>query len=609
MEAHLIKYGGIEVSLYKNAYRIAIQKVGERKVEVLNIPENTDSALSSFRQRGNLLFSTHVYHFTDDSQGSDFIPTGRFYMVFSTNNSTVQNAVLLQHRLEVIERRSELTLIVKMTGPSDDAVTTAIEVQKNDSVAVCEPEFIFNLSFNSDNDEPLLGAQWHLEHAGAGHDTDAHPGAGFLFADNIDAKVMAARRNHGVTGEGTTIAFIDLGVETTHPDFAPNKFTLTLNVLNSSTNIAPQSSSEVHGTRMVGVAAASDNGVGTLGVASDAKVIAIRVANGVSTTAIEEAYNLLVDKDVAVVCNGWVPEDSNFPASTGIQEAIQNLVENGRNGKGTCVLFTAGNNFPTTPKVTGFAGLSSTISIGASNTKAYVCSYSREATSSDDELFCIAPSKDGHLPGITTSDLTWGNSSTGAYTNLFGGTSAATALVSGVIALMVEANPELTVTQIKQIIRETCDKIGEANSSDYRQANYNQNGWDVAYGYGRINADRAVEKAIELMPPEVEELRFQRIAVKNGSLEPKERQYFSMELLDGFMNVILNSRSTGLNADVYVQKDRVPVIETGDYLEKSDGEISSDVITVNISEGLYYFLIEAKAGSGSFKLTVTNIPS
>lgn len=82
----------------------------------------------------------------------------------------------------------------------------------------------------------------------------------------------------------------------------------------------------------------------------------------------------------------------------------------------------------------------------------------------------------------------------------FGGTSSATPLVAGICALILTANPDLTAKQVKDILQKTADKIGP--SWEY------SNGHSTKYGYGRVNADKAVAEAIRMMdsvaPPVVE---------------------------------------------------------------------------------------------------------
>jgi len=65
-------------------------------------------------------------------------------------------------------------------------------------------------------------------------------------------------------------------------------------------------------------------------------------------------------------------------------------------------------------------------------------------------------------------------------------------LAAGIGALLLSINPNLTAEQVRQILRETCDKI------DPNHANYNINGFSNTHGYGRLNARRALEKANEM---------------------------------------------------------------------------------------------------------------
>ena len=71
-------------------------------------------------------------------------------------------------------------------------------------------------------------------------------------------------------------------------------------------------------------------------------------------------------------------------------------------------------------------------------------------------------------------------------TNDFGGTSSATPLVAGVAALMMSVNNKLTRAETQQILADTADKIGSG---------YDANGHSIKFGFGRVNAAKAVEAA------------------------------------------------------------------------------------------------------------------
>jgi subtilisin family serine protease len=97
--------------------------------------------------------------------------------------------------------------------------------------------------------------------------------------------------------------------------------------------------------------------------------------------------------------------------------------------------------------------------------------------------------------GIWTTDRVnkkgYNRKSKGNYCDDFGGTSSAAPGVAGVVALMLSANPDLSVKQVRQILKNTADKI-DISKGRYRQ------GHSIYYGYGRVNAEKAVKKAISM---------------------------------------------------------------------------------------------------------------
>lgn len=78
-----------------------------------------------------------------------------------------------------------------------------------------------------------------------------------------------------------------------------------------------------------------------------------------------------------------------------------------------------------------------------------------------------------------------------AYTGRFGGTSFSCPIVAGIAALILSINPNLTPQQVYNTIIETTDKIG---GYSYTNGKCNQT------GYGRVNAHKAVKKAICTLP-------------------------------------------------------------------------------------------------------------
>jgi len=121
------------------------------------------------------------------------------------------------------------------------------------------------------------------------------------------------------------------------------------------------------------------------------------------------------------------------------------------------------------------------IAVGASNNLDIQSSYSQYG----DELDFVAPSNGGTL-SITTTDRTGSvGYSAGNYTGDFGGTSSATPLAAGIAALMISKDPNLTAMEVRILMRRSCDIIGPDPYDDYT-------GWNMYYGYGRVNAYNSI---------------------------------------------------------------------------------------------------------------------
>ena len=153
----------------------------------------------------------------------------------------------------------------------------------------------------------------------------------------------------------------------------------------------------------------------------------------------------------------------------------------------------AGVPFVSTP-VSYPANSSFTIGVGASTDFDFRSDYSQYGAGLD----IVAPSNGGNA-AIRTTDRTGsdGYDATSDYA-LFGGTSSATPLAAGVAALLLAQDPTLTFNQVRQILRDSADKIGGNDGL----AAYNASGFNQFYGYGRINAEAALMEIGEI--PQVE---------------------------------------------------------------------------------------------------------
>ena len=166
----------------------------------------------------------------------------------------------------------------------------------------------------------------------------------------------------------------------------------------------------------------------------------------------------------------------------------------GRKGRGSAVFCATGNESEAgRPAKVGFPARDpNAIGVGASTDQAELAYYSNVGR----EVDFVAPSSGGVLDIFTTDVSITGRGfnvgradkggKDGLCTNDFGGTSSATPLAAGVAALVLSVNPKLSSDEVRDVLRSTADKIGSG---------YDAKGVSPRFGYGRVNAAKAVAEA------------------------------------------------------------------------------------------------------------------
>lgn len=358
-------------------------------------------------------------------------------------------------------------------------------------VELCHPELVQAMSHRQ-----AFSEQWHLHKTRIdGKELDQH------------ASVVAAWSF--TKGEGVTIAVIDDGFDTDHEEFAgSNKVVAPYDMTRRRKGAWPMFPKENHGTACAGVACANGNHKAS-GVAPRAKLLPIRQGSGVGSQDEADAIIWAADHGADIISCSWGPKGGDFedpddprhdeifalPDST--RKALLHAIENGRNGKGCVITWAAGNGNASVDN-DGYASFDKVIAIGASDDKGKRAPYSNFGNA----LWCLFPSAHD-LPsdtkGIWTTDRGGGNGynsgidtlgdAEGHYTNGFGGTSSACPGAAGIAALVLSRNADLRWDQVKEILAQSCDQI------DHAQAGYDARGHSTHYGFGRLNALRAVELA------------------------------------------------------------------------------------------------------------------
>ena len=330
--------------------------------------------------------------------------------------------------------------------------------------------------------DTYFSQQWHLENTGQDNGVSGE-----------DVNITGAWNS--VRGTGVVIGVVDDGLEWDHEDLSANyESNLDYDYCNYDSDPMP-ASWDAHGTAAAGVAAAiGNNGVGVSGAAPDASLAGLMlIACGNSDTDEGNALSHL-NNDIDIYSNSWGPSDNGQTLSGPgplMIAAFEDDAYNGRNGLGNVITWAAGNGLSSDDdsNLDGYANSRFTISVTAVDHDGDQTNYGEPGAN----VLVSAPS-DGSGVGITTTDNE-GNSgyANGDYTSNFGGTSSATPLVSGVIALMLEANSNLTWRDVQQIIVES------ARKNDPNDSGWNTNGagheFNHKYGFGVIDAGHAVSLA------------------------------------------------------------------------------------------------------------------
>lgn len=258
------------------------------------------------------------------------------------------------------------------------------------------------------------------------------------------------------------VAVIDSGVSPTHPDLA-GKLVPGYNAVDGSDNWADI---DGHGTHVAGIVAASgDNLVGTAGTAMDVKIMPIRVMadNGsISVSSIHDAIIWAVDNGADVLNLSLGSDQASETELSAVQYAYQNDVP---------LVASAGNRFN---KISYPASYPEAISVGALNAAGDRAQFSSILSAVD----IAAPGELIFSPhwDKQTGEDSWSDQLKGQPVS---GTSFAAAIVSGTLALQKSVNPDLTVEEVRSMLKSTALDTGVP-------------GLEAGVGAGQIDAEAVV---------------------------------------------------------------------------------------------------------------------
>ena len=321
------------------------------------------------------------------------------------------------------------------------------------------------------------------------------------------------------TGRGVTVGVYDSGIEASHPDLDGN-YNASLEF--AGDNPGPDYTAmgvkddDAHGTAVAGIIAAEQNGAGTVGIAYGARLTSVDTSGGAIVSNVNDFISGMSRFDIVNHSTGF---STQFQNEGSLLSAYESAVSQGRGGRGTIIVQSANNDRSfgdlnadgvqqSTDAGRGDANADAAnnghlaIVVGSVNETGRVDSYSSPGAN-------LLVSAFGTSNNVVTTDLVGANGYTsGDYTGSFSGTSAAAPMVSGVVALMLDANPNLGWRDVQQILALTARQVGsemnapptgdERFSWSYNKAdNWNGGGMHFSndYGYGLVDAHAAVRLA------------------------------------------------------------------------------------------------------------------
>jgi len=271
----------------------------------------------------------------------------------------------------------------------------------------------------------------------------------------------------GITGAGILVAVIDTGLNSgvnLHQEFnGVGKVVLGPDYVNNDNDPTDDNN---HGTNVAGIALAEADGIGTVGIAPEASLMPIKALNAAgsgSTLSIVRGIEHAVANGARVI-NMSLGSNvfGELPSAIGYDLFYDTAIRDAED-RGVVVVAAAGNDRSSLPARP--AAFNDTIYVGAINNQDELTEFSNYGP----WLTVVAPGKSMYSPR---------NTGTTAY-SYQSGTSQATPVVAGAVALILSAHPALTPRQVKELIQQSAADLGATGRDDF-------------FGHGRLDVAAAL---------------------------------------------------------------------------------------------------------------------
>jgi len=401
---------------------------------------------------------------------------------------------------------------------AQESILTALQQRKKSDASIevtpfwisnsirvdARPEVILELSKRSDVGHMYLNYEIELVspvRMGPVEQTDTRGGTeqGVIAIRATEAWQM------GFTGEGVLVSTLDTGVDGNHealasrwaglrPEYAGHPEWAFLDPYTYNNNFPFDSGS--HGTHTMGTVCGGSPGLG-IGVAPDAHWI---TSAGIDRSSISETvadaietFQWFIDPDgnpatawdVPRVCsNSWgLTSSHGYPNCDETFWSYLDALE----AAGCVVLFSAGNEGSSGLRRPGDRATDEYRTCAVAAIDPYSASFPIAGFSSRGPTNCTPDGSSAIKPDISAPGVSTYSSVPGGYSS-YDGTSMASPHINGAIALIFQANPDLSVEEVKEILYSTAVDLGPA-------------GEDNDYGHGIIDCVEAINMAIKLSDP------------------------------------------------------------------------------------------------------------
>jgi len=356
---------------------------------------------------------------------------GEVIIKFKDSVSNPQAEDALKNNKSKVKRRGFGRGLTLAEVPARESVKGFIKkIENMPEVEFVQPNYVYTLDM-SVNDPHAATDQWYLNTIGAYRAWDFTMGSASV-----------------------RVGIIDTGIDLGHPEFSGRIHAQ----YNAADNNSDVSDNNGHGTHVAGIIAANaNNATGIAGIAPGVKLIVVDVfgeASYASTVSIARGIDYAASQGANVI---------NISLGCYLDDAILRMaIDNA--ARNVVVVASGGNN--STNNMHYPSDYDNSIAVTATTSADTIAAYSNFGAQKD----ISAPGS-----GIFSTYLNNGY-------RTMSGTSMAAPVVSAVAALVLSANPSLSVSQVKDILYNTAVDLGAPGKDDY-------------YGHGRVNAYAAVAVA------------------------------------------------------------------------------------------------------------------